>query len=392
MKKERFKIAALAVLLFLISVPAFSLTSMLKGDLGDSHKLVQDVMAKYFSIATAAEARGALEALGPDRKAKLANFLGETGKAAVLAKCQGEGCSVIGELKPAGQISEADFQKAFPEIIGIANNSLPLDKFQKFIAADADNIGPEAILMGWQGQQKFWQIVQDQSRQETILNATPDWALLEIGLKRLAEVKDYSSIAYKQEWLKGKSKVQGEEKILFNNRQNPRGIYMKWLDGPWKGRELVYNEVLNKDKIRVREGGLLGKAGALWLDYTGDLARRGTNHTVPEMGLKFFMDILQKDWKHAQGTNDLKRVNKGIQLLDGRKVYVMEITLPKDPKAGYYCYRSIQYIDYEAAFEPKIENYDWNNQFLESYYYTEIKFNPGLPDNTYDPKNPEYNL
>ena len=77
---------------------------------------------------------------------------------------------------------------------------------------------------------------------------------------------------------------------------------------------------------------------------------------------------------------------------DGRDVYQMESVLPKDPEAGYYCHRIVLYLDFMRSFPIGAEVYDFDNQLRESYFYTEIKLNPGLTDRDFDPKNPEYRL
>ena len=63
-----------------------------------------------------------------------------------------------------------------------------------------------------------------------MLQNTPTWLFSETGLRRYAELKDYTCIMYKQERLG--SKLQDVETIVLKYREHPKSIYMKWIAGP----------------------------------------------------------------------------------------------------------------------------------------------------------------
>jgi len=389
MKKVKIGIGILVLSGCLISGPANSLTSWVKGELPEIRTVISSVLSQYLAHSSYAEAEDSLVMLGPEKKSALINFLGESGKKYLLSQCRGGGCGLGKGFRPAGTVSEDEFQKIYPEILFQLLNRMPMDQYQKFIGATAEEIAVEGIYMDWRGQEIFWTGLEP-SRHEAILNLNPDWVFLEIGLRRYAELKDYTCIYYKQERLG--DELQGVETILLKYREKPKAIYMKWLDGPWKGREMIYNETLSQDKVRVRESGFLGVI-PIWIHYTSPIAMRGTNHPAIEVGLKFMLELNLREYKKAFANKELARKNHGIQTVDGHKVFVMEnIMTRNNPQARYYCHRVKQYMDYQRALEPKAEVFNWDNELQESFIYTKIKLNAGLTDKDFDPNNPEYRL
>lgn len=388
MKKAKSCLVVLGILAFLLPLTGSPLNSWINGDLGDARQIIADVLSKYFAQLSGPDARSAMEAIGPENKAKLVNFIGDSGKQYLLSACASDVSHMIKNFKPSGEVSEAEFARLWPEILPILVGRMPTDKYSQFILATKDLIGSEGILIGWQGQHDYFSNI-DPSRQEIILQNTPTWLFLETGLRRYAEIKDYTAILYKQERL-GKN-LQGVETIVLKYREKPKSIYMKWIAGPWTGRELLYNERLSQTDVRVRESGLLGII-PIWIDYNNPIAQRGSNHPAVQIGLKFLLNLNTDQYKRATANHELGRKDHGIQVVDGRKVYVMENILPRDKKKGYYCYRVFQYMDYMEALEPKVEVYNWNDELKESFVYTKLKLNPGLTEKDFDPKNPNYRL
>jgi hypothetical protein len=58
---------------------------------------------------------------------------------------------------------------------------------------------------------------------------------------------------------------------------------------------------------------------------------------------------------------------------------------------GFYCYRSVLYIDNETKLPVRTENYDWPHQggpaegeLLEMFSYIDMRFNVGLTDQDFN--------
>jgi len=283
-----------------------------------------------------------------------------------------------------------DFQAVYPHILAISNNNLGPDQLRKTLESLAPaDLASQSFYLGEEGRKILFSEM-TLSGVEEVLNRTEDWTLIETGKRTHNRIKDYTCILYKQERL-GK-KLQDVEKILLKYREKPKSMYMKWLDGPWTGRELVYNEaLLGAGRVRVREKGTLGLI-AVTIPVDWEIAKRGSNHPCTEIGMKYLLFMIENDYRKGIARGELVRKNYGMVEVDGRQVFKIESILPKDSSKGYYCYRMMHYIDFMRSLEIKAEIYRWDDQLYESYLYTQIKLNTGLTDRDFDPKNPDYRL
>ena len=329
--------------------------------------------------------------LTTQEKSAMSYFLGADGHAQVKSTLEPEKQKFLDqEFALRAEAQPVDLQPLYPHILAVSDNTLTLEQHKKALAElTPEEMGSQSFYLGDGGRKTFFSLLTP-DRVEAVLDYTPDWVLLETGRRVYAAMKSYSCIGFKQEMIGGK--MQGVEKILIKTRDQPWAIYMKWLDGPFKGRELIYNEkLLGVGKVRVRESGILGIT-PVTLPVDSDIARRGTNHYITDIGLKFLFRTIETDYRKAAPRNVIKRINHGIIDLDGVRVYKMETILPRDQSAGFYCYRTMHYIDFLRSMEVKAEMYNWDNVMYESYHYIQIKPNPGFTERDFDPANPEYNL
>jgi len=256
-------------------------------------------------------------------------------------------------------------------------------------AREEGDIDAQVLALSREERQKLVEEM-DKEELETYLGRLRESTLIALCKRACGEMKDYTAILYKQERLRGR--LQGVEKIQLKFRDSPRGIYMKWLDGPWEGREALYSEqALGPSKVRLRERGALGVL-PVTLGVDGRLSGRGTNHKITETGLCHLIQMIEKDHIRAVAESDYQRINHGFVELGGRTVYKMESVLSEDPSDGYYCYRVVHYIDLARALDLRVEIYGWDNQLMEAFQYDQLKANQGLTDRDFSPKNPAYRL
>jgi len=327
----------------------------------------------------------------PSDRAAMADYLGPDGIRRVLDGLVDEKAqAVASSYATTGSITEERFRAVFPRVMVAIHNTLQPDQVVRVMAClSAEDIASMSLFFGDDGRTFVFEHMRPDAVR-AVLDRTEDWVFLETGRRAVQAVPQYTCTLEKQERVD--RKLQGVETIELKYRSSPLGIYMKWTAGPFKGRELLYSEaVLGKDKIRVREGGVLGIV-PVTLTTDAPLARRGTKHLVTEVGLGQLVKMIEADYLKAGPKGHIKRINHGIVDLDGVKVYKFESVLPRDRSLGYYCHRMVHYTDYLRALEIKCEVFNFDDDLDEAYYYRNLNLKPGLSDVDFDPKNRQYKL
>ena len=202
----------------------------------------------------------------------------------------------------------------------------------------------------------------------------------------LASTESYTAIFHKLEWFKGRYK---EPEAVYLKFKKPFKVYMKWISEPGKGREILYVDGWNDNRIRVRECGVRGLI-TLNLHPHGQLAMGGSRHPITEVGLghllKLFGDNLQRGLRSGQ--LEYRRGKEGTAY--GRRIQPMELIFPRELRNGYYCYRSIISLDIEKKVPIRIQVFDWEDRLIEDYGYEDLMLSAQLTNADFDPRNPEY--
>jgi len=331
------------------------------------------------------------ESLPEATRQAVADFLGPEGVAAVAEELPLEKAELLVSAYPAA--SETDphsFAAHYPAVMLATNEQLTTEQLTTVLEGLSPvELVSQSVFLGARGRRHVMgRLPRQQVR--AILDHSDDWVLLETAKDALTGYAQYRCILEKQERVAGK--LQKLERIELKARQAPRAFYMRWIGGPFKGRQVLYNEaVLGPGRLRVREGGLLGVL-PVTLAVNSALAGRGSNHRATEVGLHHLVELLEQDYVRAHPKGHLERINHGIVQLDGRPVYKIESRLPRDPSLGYYCHRVVHYTDYVNAIDVKAEVYDWSDALKETFHYRELAAAPALTDHDFDPKNRAYRL
>ncbi len=227
--------------------------------------------------------------------------------------------------------------------------------------------------------------------------------LLQRGCQKLSAIPDYTATFVKRERIDG---VLGENQvILLKVRREPFSVYMKWLKGGDKDRELLYVAGQHNGKMLVRVGGFKGRVlPALKLDPNGSLAMKESRHPVTKIGLLgLACEVI------AYRQNDLKGEACNCcqmladQRINGQDCYCFLVEY--DSKKVSEIYRkSLIYIDKENSLPVLVKNYTWpvdadeqlsgteldEATFIEHYAYSNIQLNPQLAANEFDRTNRKY--
>ncbi len=209
----------------------------------------------------------------------------------------------------------------------------------------------------------------------------------------LANVRDYTCVFIKRERIK--NQLQGSETLAMKVRREPFSVYLRYLKPDDKaGTEAIFVRGQNDNKVVAHSVGLQRFAGTLRLDPTSDWAMSGNRYPVTEAGLHNLVDrmIGISEAEIRYGEVDVKTFPARI---DGRDCTCVQVFHPyRRDSFKYHVARS--YYDNEWQIPVRNEVYDWPARpgdqpvLLGEYTYTQLRFNVGLTDRDFDPKNPAY--
>jgi hypothetical protein len=94
----------------------------------------------------------------------------------------------------------------------------------------------------------------------------------------------------------------------------PLAIVGEAVGGNVQGRKLLYNGALRRDEFLVREGGLLGIAGSLWLSLDSGMAREDSNHPMTNMGFASVIAYIKADAQKTAPFGGHVRVRAGVDV------------------------------------------------------------------------------
>jgi hypothetical protein len=211
--------------------------------------------------------------------------------------------------------------------------------------------------------------------------------LLDAADKQYAQVHDYTSVMVSRERVKGA--LLPEERVLVKFQRIFK-VYMRWMDGPSKGREGLYVAGAHDGKFLVYEPSGFQRLFTAALEPTDARVMEKSRHPVTDVGIGRLLEIVGDNARRAARDGVLRVVDHGISELAGRRVHQVESILPRDAGAGYYGYRVQLFFDREHHLPIRVVVYDWSDQLVEDYTYANLRLNPGLTTLDFDPSNKEY--
>lgn len=259
-------------------------------------------------------------------------------------------------------------------------------------------------------------------------------AAVDAMTKASRELRDYTMRLVKRE-LRGK--VLSDPETIVVKWQTPQRIYLREIDGEWKGQEVLYAPGWNKDRIKVHPGTF--PYFTVNLDPYGNLAMAHSHHPVPEVSLVRFVDLVAANVRKARARNVGTVRAVGREDLWGRSTTKVEMTTPPTgttptigkgetiwdvaratgqdmyvilhanrargwwradhPERGdavivpdFYAGRMVLWIDDELHLPIQADLYDHDGNLYEHYEHRDLKVDVGLVDADFDPKHPGYHF
>jgi hypothetical protein len=219
-------------------------------------------------------------------------------------------------------------------------------------------------------------------------------------------IDDYTCRMIKQERIRGQLQPAEYMDAKIRNRkvQNgkvvvPLSVYMKFVaPDNVKGREVVWVEGQNGNKLRAHEGGGAGRfLPSVWLDPDGALAMRGQLHPIYDIGIEnLVLKLIERGTKEKNfGECEVEFV-EGAKI-NGRGCTLLRVTHPVQ-RPHFEFNKAEIFIDDAMKVPIRYAAYFWPDKqgepepVLEAYTYLNLKTNVGLKDNDFDPGNPNYNF
>ncbi len=232
--------------------------------------------------------------------------------------------------------------------------------------------------------------------------------VLELARDALAklrdEVEDYTGRLIKRERIRGTlgNEVQLELKIRTRREAEgevtrPLAAYLKFLEPKSaRGREVIWIEGANDNKLTGHEGGLLNVM-RVQLEPTGMLAMIDNKYPITEIGLTRLVEkLIEKGERdRAVGPCEVQIVEN--QRVGDRTCRLIQVTHPEpDPRFDFHIAQI--FIDVERMVPLRYAAFMWPENpggeplLEEEYTYLDVKLNVGLSDDDFDPENSAYNF
>jgi len=217
-------------------------------------------------------------------------------------------------------------------------------------------------------------------------------ALLDLGRHRIGAVPDYTATFVKQERVDGA--LQDLQTIQLKLRHKPFSVYMKWLEGGDEGRQVLFVEGENDDKLQVRLGGIKSRLPVIFLEPTSARAMQESRHPITELGL---LELASHVHKYRSRDCSLERGVRWEMLPDQKHFdrdcdcWIVEYD---GPEVEPIYRKMITYVDKELALPISVRNYGWPDErvetsdtavldeatLIEYYGYTKIQLETRLSD------------
>jgi hypothetical protein len=200
-------------------------------------------------------------------------------------------------------------------------------------------------------------------------------------------VKQYQVMFSKEQRIDGE--MSPVETILLRHRREPECRYLRWVENPHKGRELLYCPSKYEGKVKVHEGGLFGMI-TLTLATDSDRIRKGNLRPIEDSGIYFMSERAKADLKDPSLMANDPGLKIDTETVHGQPsicVYNTRIAPGKDPYtlgAHRIC------IDNSTHLPTKATVWNARNQKMEEYIYWDYKVNPDWGEEVFDVDNGEY--
>ena len=211
-------------------------------------------------------------------------------------------------------------------------------------------------------------------------------ALLEAMEPAYARVSAYTARFIRQEVVGGRLRPREEALLKF---QRPHRLYLRWVDGPPTGRQMLYPADA-EGRVLVHEPGTLTRLFSAVLAPDSAHVMRESRHPVTDIGIGRLVTLILENARRARHDGQLAIVERGVSTEGGRPERRLELMFSRAAEAGYYAPRVIVGIDVDTTLPVTATIFDAQGRMVEDYAYRDIRLNAPLAAIDFDAANPEY--
>lgn len=202
-------------------------------------------------------------------------------------------------------------------------------------------------------------------------------------------IRDYSCTLVKRERVDGQL---GEYQHIFMKvMHDPFSVYMSFLQ-PYTGREVVYVDGQNENKLIVLEAGIKRWAGKISLDPHGSLAMKGQKHPITRVGIRNLTVELLKICEAEMRYAECDVMHNTETKIHGRPTTMIQVVHPI-PRQNFRFHVARVFFDNELRVPIHFDAFGWPTQesaqppLEESYTYQNLKINNGFTARDFDAYN-----
>lgn len=212
--------------------------------------------------------------------------------------------------------------------------------------------------------------------------------LIENSFEKYESINDYEADFHKRERIDNKFQQLEIFDIKF---MKPFYLYLKKIQGKWKGTEIYYSPFYDEEKIEVRPGGVIGtvmntiRVPTMTLDITDKTVTEGNRHSIKEFGIGGFLEKYIKDFNKG-----IKRKEIYVEVLPwerfGETGSQVELILKNKKKLkNYYAYRTLVSFSDRTRLPVEIKVFEEDGGLLEYYLYKDLRTNIGMTEDDFEP-------
>lgn len=211
-------------------------------------------------------------------------------------------------------------------------------------------------------------------------------------LEKAEALKGYECLFSKKEAVGNQMIAQS---IRMKVRHEPFSVYMFFLE-PVKGREVIFVEGRNENKLQVHETGLASLIGTLSLAPNDPRVMAENRYPITKAGIVRMLETVIQQWEQESryGETEVKYFQDAK--LGNTVCRVIESSHP-EPRKQFPFQMTRLWIDEKSGLAVRVQQFGFPRQknarppVLEDYAFTDIRAEVRLSDRDFDVRNPNYN-